>query len=205
MISTHDKILIIILSLVTTLVTLGGCKEDISSPREADTTDIDSVDSSLIIDSTLIYPKCIPSASNEYNTSACLNIFFAKAIDNSGTGYVAVAIDPEDVTIGTECQRFELPMDGIEVLYLKSKQNPDSVYFNFCSDACCAPNYAEPIKYDLLKGSLEVSSDLEKVTSEMGEFHISARLDTLHFSDGTADTTITNIIVNEITVGWWPG
>ncbi|MEP4531957.1 MAG: hypothetical protein ABJ004_02650 [Cyclobacteriaceae bacterium] len=152
-----------------------------------------------VIDSTLIYPKCIPEASGAAQFG-CNNMFFGRVLDENfrdATKIVTVTIDPSIITVTKFCQEFELPIEGIDIKYQVSRMHPDSVYFNFCNDVIYE-NEGQPLSYSAKSGYISVVSSIDTVITEPMEYYISARLSNLlFFLNEQKDTIISDVIISK--------
>lgn len=153
------------------LIALESCQEDTDngSVEVKDTTKLDTV----ALDSSLIYPNCVPEDSSK-DAFGCHNMFFFKPLITDSI-YITVTIDPEMVNVTNKCQEFRLPKDGILITYEVSKGHVDSVYFYYCDDFFQL-HYAEPSKYPIEAGVLNISSDIDSVLMSSKGFYIKSML-----------------------------
>lgn len=155
------------------------------------------------------YPDGIAKPEKIVESNGCGNIFVYQFLDNSKA--LTVRIDANKFNLTKKRQ--DVNLDGtnpnVSVVLEIAKNNPDSVYFNYCNDVAF-PNRGVTTKYKAMSGKLFFSvSEDNPIKDPIWKtyYYVTIKIENLHLVN---QKTGEEIIIDEavfwnVGVGWLPG
>ncbi len=153
------------------------------------------------------YPDCIRGPETGLRSGGCGDIFVYQMLDNKTA--VRVEIDRDIVSLSERCTAFCLDDSppGVEVILAVAGDDPDAVYFNYCSDTLPPDaEYLIPQRCPCDSGTVTVSVSGGGEASSNSTYRASVRLEGVRACcPGQTQRIIDTVIMRDVTVGWIPG
>lgn len=172
------------------IINLPGCGSDDPVVDEVPPDTIDSMNHKIDL--------CIDSLDIIRYFGGCNNLFLYNIYNDSV--YFTIEIDPLIIDISDTCRYYDITADGILASIQMKGDDPDSVYFNFCSDVIM--ELGKPIIFSALSGEMTIVSNREQVSDTSTNYRISVLLKDIMFEG--IDSSIHKIKYYNILQGWTP-
>ena len=154
------------------------------------------------------YPDCFKKLTSSPNktTWSCGEVFVAIQLDDHRM--VSIFLNEQALDLKTKCKSFKVESDtnNIIINYYTFDNHPDSIYFDYCTDAILPPGYyGSKTTWKAVSGIVTAVVSKEKIYRRFCEScYASIELDNIKFikENSTQDTTIFKLIATDKWVGY---
>lgn len=155
------------------------------------------------------YPDCITKPNQIAESYGCGNIFVYQYLDSLRV--LTVSINGSEVNLTKKCQTIDLDDSNLHssVVLEIVGDNPDSVYFNYCTDVALI-NMGTTKKYKATSGKLYFSVSEDNPIREpvwQSSYFVTIKIENLHLynQEENNEIILDEIVYWDVRVGWMPG